>query len=73
MHEAHGHLPALSKAVDALRFSPPTAFVYNPLDYADAAVKQYMDRWASPGVEALLVGMNPGPWAWPRPAFRSVK
>ncbi len=52
----------LSKAVDALRFSPPTAFVYNPLDYADAAVKQYMDRWASPGVEALLVGMNPGPW-----------
>ena len=52
----------LSKQVGALHFEPPTAFVYNPLEYADAAIEQYMERWASPGVDGLLVGMNPGPW-----------
>lgn len=52
----------LSKQVDALQFDPPTAFVYNPLEYAKAAIEQYMERWASTGIEALLVGMNPGPW-----------
>jgi single-strand selective monofunctional uracil DNA glycosylase len=52
----------LSKQVDALKFGPPTAYVYNPLDYAEAAIEQYMERWASQGIEALFVGMNPGPW-----------
>lgn len=52
----------LSKQVDALTFGPPTAYVYNPLDYAEAAIEQYMERWASQGIEALFVGMNPGPW-----------
>ncbi|MDG2292294.1 MAG: single-stranded DNA-binding protein [Phycisphaerales bacterium] len=52
----------LSKQVDELQFSSPTAFVYNPLDYAEAAIEQYMDRWASTDIEALFVGMNPGPW-----------
>ncbi len=52
----------LSKDVDRLRFEPPTAFVYNPLDYASSAVEQYLDRWASPGIDVLLLGMNPGPW-----------
>ncbi len=52
----------LSKQVDALKFGPPTAYVYNPLEYAEAAIEQYMERWASQGIEALFVGMNPGPW-----------
>jgi single-strand selective monofunctional uracil DNA glycosylase len=52
----------LSDEVDALSFAPPTAFVYNPLDYAFHAVQQYMERWARPDIEVLLLGMNPGPW-----------
>ena len=52
----------LCKEMDRLRFGPPTAYVYNPLDYASKAVEQYLERWARPGVEVLLLGMNPGPW-----------
>lgn len=52
----------LSRAVDALRFSPPVAHVYNPLDYAWEAHKAYLERWGAAPREVLLVGMNPGPW-----------
>ncbi|MDG2201717.1 MAG: single-stranded DNA-binding protein [Phycisphaerales bacterium] len=52
----------LSDEMDGLRFALPTAFVYNPLNYARDAVDQYLQRWAHPGVEVLLLGMNPGPW-----------
>ena len=52
----------LCKEMDRLRFGPPTAYVYNPLDYASKAVGQYLERWARPGIEVLLLGMNPGPW-----------
>ena len=52
----------LSKAVDALRFGPPVACVYNPLDYAWEAHRTYLERYARPGVETVLVGMNPGPF-----------
>ncbi|MEX1024843.1 MAG: single-stranded DNA-binding protein [Planctomycetota bacterium] len=52
----------LSDAVDALRFDEPVAHVYNPLVYARAAVDQYLERYLKRGVEALFLGMNPGPW-----------
>jgi single-strand selective monofunctional uracil DNA glycosylase len=52
----------LSTAVDPLAFGPPVTHVYNPLAYASAAVEQYLGRFCRPGVEAILVGMNPGPW-----------
>lgn len=52
----------LSRAVSALRFSPPVAHVYNPLDYAWEAHKGYLERWGAAPREVLLVGMNPGPW-----------
>jgi len=45
-----------------LRFGPPVAYVYNPLEYARAPHEEYLRRYARPGVEALLLGMNPGPW-----------
>ena len=45
-----------------LRFAPPVACVYNPLTYARAATEDYVTRYARRGVEALLLGMNPGPW-----------
>jgi len=48
--------------VAALRFAPPVAFVYNPLEYAARSHAEYLRRFASSPKEALLVGMNPGPW-----------
>ncbi|MFO0827488.1 MAG: single-stranded DNA-binding protein [Phycisphaerales bacterium] len=48
--------------VAALRFHAPVACAYNPLDYAWAAHRAYLERFARPGIEALFVGMNPGPF-----------
>jgi single-strand selective monofunctional uracil DNA glycosylase len=45
-----------------LRFSAPVTHVYNPLDYAFEAHKQYLERYGGLGANALLIGMNPGPW-----------
>ena len=53
----------LSAAVDGLRFSAPVTHVYNPLSYAWPAHRQYLERYgASPELEVVLLGMNPGPW-----------
>ena len=52
----------LTKAVDTLSFAPPVTHVYNPLSYAFGAHKTYLERFCVPGVDAILLGMNPGPW-----------
>lgn len=52
----------LSRAVDALAFGEPVTHVYNPLDYARKPHEAYLERYARPGCQALLVGMNPGPF-----------
>jgi single-strand selective monofunctional uracil DNA glycosylase len=52
----------LARNVQGLRFGPPTACVYNPLEYARRPHEAYLGRYAKQGVETLLVGMNPGPW-----------
>lgn len=52
----------LARDVDALEFEPPTACVYNPLVYARRPHEAYLSRYATRGVKAVLVGMNPGPW-----------
>lgn len=41
---------------------PSVRFVYNPLDYAWAAHRAYLERFGSGPKEVLMVGMNPGPW-----------
>jgi single-strand selective monofunctional uracil DNA glycosylase len=52
----------LSEQVDALRF-PSVPYVYNPLVYARAPHEAYLERWgAKRPREALMVGMNPGPF-----------
>lgn len=53
---------ALSRAAGALRFAPPTAYVYNPLDYAWEPHRAYLERWGEGPREVLLLGMNPGPF-----------
>ena len=46
-----------------MRFAAPVTHVYNPLDYAWQAHRQYLEKYgASPELEVILLGMNPGPW-----------
>ncbi|MCU0605731.1 MAG: single-stranded DNA-binding protein [Desulfobacterales bacterium] len=52
----------LAKEMERLRFSPPVAHVYNPLEYAWEPHRRYLQRYGTPPREIVLVGMNPGPW-----------
>ena len=52
----------LARETDTLVFRAPTACTYNPLVYARRSHEAYLSRYARQGVEALLLGMNPGPW-----------
>jgi single-strand selective monofunctional uracil DNA glycosylase len=52
----------LGRDVGSLRFGPPVACVYNPLDYAWDAHRAYLDRYGKRDIDALFVGMNPGPF-----------
>lgn len=53
---------ALSKELAGLTFSPPVTHVYDPLAHARAPAEDYLKRYTRVGVEALLLGMNPGPF-----------
>jgi single-strand selective monofunctional uracil DNA glycosylase len=53
---------ALKRELMKLRFEPPVTHVYSPLDYAWDNYKTYLERFAARPREALLIGMNPGPW-----------
>jgi hypothetical protein len=53
---------ALLKALKTLRFGPPVAYVYNPLEYAGKAYACYLQRYGQRPKEVIFVGMNPGPW-----------
>ena len=52
----------LSDAVGRLKFRPPVAYVYNPLDYAWEAHETYLRRFASTRKRVMFLGMNPGPF-----------
>ena len=52
----------LAQEVAGLRFGRPTACVYNPLVYARRPHEAYLRTYALRRVDALLLGMNPGPW-----------
>jgi single-strand selective monofunctional uracil DNA glycosylase len=52
----------LAREVDGLSFSPPVAYVYNPLLYAREPHERYLERWGAGPKEIVLVGMNPGPF-----------
>jgi single-strand selective monofunctional uracil DNA glycosylase len=45
-----------------LRFAAPVSLVYNPLVYARAMHAAYIRRFARGGIDALFLGMNPGPY-----------
>lgn len=52
----------LSKRVQALEFGKPVSHVYNPLEYAWPSHAEYLARYGKGPKEALLLGMNPGPF-----------
>lgn len=52
----------LSDAVDALEFSPPTTHIYNPLNYAWAGHRCYLEQYANSRKKVIFLGMNPGPF-----------
>lgn len=52
----------LSKRVGQLSFGAPVAIVYNPLDYARELHEAYLGRYGHGPKEAVLLGMNPGPF-----------
>ena len=52
----------LCYAVEQLRFAPPVAYVYNPLNYAWAMHETYLRKYGGGRKKALFLGMNPGPW-----------
>ena len=52
----------LGRAAARCTFAPPVHHVYNPLDYAFDAHRQYLDRFCRRDADILLVGMNPGPF-----------
>ncbi len=45
-----------------LQFAAPVHTVYNPLLYAHRPYARYVRRFARCGIDALLLGMNPGPY-----------
>ncbi len=52
----------LRQRTRGLRFAPPVACVYAPLDYAWAPHRLYLERYGAGPREVLFVGMNPGPF-----------
>lgn len=52
----------LGQRTRRLRFAPPVACVYRPLDYAWAPHRLYLERYGAGPREVLFVGMNPGPF-----------
>lgn len=52
----------LGHACGAMRFSPPVAHVYNPLDYAWGPHEAYLRRFGGGRKRVVFIGMNPGPF-----------
>ena len=52
----------LAKGVDRLVFAPPVSHVYNPLVYAWAPHRAYLEKFGQGRKEVLFLGMNPGPF-----------
>ncbi|MCA8964568.1 MAG: single-stranded DNA-binding protein [Planctomycetes bacterium] len=50
------------RELEELRFAPPVACVYNPLEYAWDLHRDWLERFGRAPKEVVLVGMNPGPF-----------
>ena len=61
MSLVHATTQALAE-LEPLRFGDPVACVYNPLVYAWDVHRQWLERYGRAPKDALLLGMNPGPF-----------
>jgi single-strand selective monofunctional uracil DNA glycosylase len=52
----------LSEGVEAIRFTKPVSFVYNPLRHAGRGYRRYLRRFGEGHKRVLFLGMNPGPY-----------
>lgn len=52
----------LSHVLARLKFPPPIAHVYDPLQYAFAPYQAYLTRYGTGRKRIVLLGMNPGPF-----------
>ena len=57
-----GSAKKLSRAVDKLSFTEPITHVYNPLNYAWAGHKSYLEQHTGSTKKTIFLGMNPGPF-----------
>ena len=53
---------ALSQSVGSLSFDLPTAYIYNPLEYAWGIHRQYLELAKGGKKKVVFLGMNPGPY-----------
>ena len=53
---------ALSQSVGSLSFDLPTAYIYNPLEYAWEIHRQYLELAGGGKKKVVFLGMNPGPY-----------
>ena len=53
---------ALSQSVGSLSFDLPTAYIYNPLEYAWEIHRQYLELAGDGKKKVVFLGMNPGPY-----------
>jgi single-strand selective monofunctional uracil DNA glycosylase len=52
----------LAKQLAPLRFAAPVTHVYDPTTYARSLHEAYLERYGAGRPQAILLGMNPGPW-----------
>ena len=58
----------LGDALDGLRFAAPVSHVYNPLDYAWAIHRDYLQRYGDGRRRVVFLGMNGSLfWRWTHP------
>jgi single-strand selective monofunctional uracil DNA glycosylase len=62
MHRLESILSDLVDGLRSLKFGPPVSHVYNPLEYAREAYRQYHAKYAFTPKDVVFLGMNPGPW-----------
>jgi hypothetical protein len=52
----------LVREIAPLRFGPPVACVYNPLEYARRSHARYVASYGASRKRVIFLGMNPGPF-----------
>jgi single-strand selective monofunctional uracil DNA glycosylase len=52
----------LSQSVGSLSFELPTAYIYNPLEYAWEIHRKYLELAGGGKKKVVFLGMNPGPY-----------